>query len=112
MVGEPVEVNWFVASNSLGAFDVAESEIMGFNWRDIGHLREAANLGFIPDPEEIKVIGNMKALKKKFILKRDIWNYPALLAFNSKQLTHFFYFSSYAKMLHDIMYLFRKRPLD
>jgi len=112
MVGEPVEVNWFVASNSLGAFDVVVSEMMGFNWRDIGHLREAANLGFISDPEEIKVIGNTKALKKKFILKRDVWNYPALLAFNSKRLTHFFYFSSYAKILHDIMYLFRKRPLD
>jgi len=112
MVGEPVEVNWFVASNSLGAFDVVVSEMMGFNWRDIGHLREAVNLGFIPDSEEIKVIGNMKALKKKFILKRDIWNYPALLAFNSKQLTNFFYFSKYAKFLHDVMYLFRKRPLD
>jgi len=112
MVGESVEVNWFAASNSLGAFDVVVSEMMGFNWRDIGHLKEAANLGFIPDPEEIKVIGNMKALKKKFILKRDIWNYPALLAFNSKQLTNFFYFSKYAKFLHDVMYLFRKRPLD
>jgi len=112
MVGEPVEVNWFVASNSLGAFDAVVSEMMGFNWRDIGHLRETANLGFIPDSEEIKVIGNTKALKKKFILKRDIWNYPALLAFNSKWLTQFFYFSRYAKILHDIMYLFRKRPLD
>jgi uncharacterized protein (DUF362 family) len=111
MVGQAVEVNWFVASNSLGAFDIAVSEMMGLNWKNIGHLREAANLGFIPNPEEIKVIGDMEHLKKKFILKRNIWNYPALLAFNSKKLTHFFYFSKYAKILHDIMYLFRKRPL-
>ncbi len=111
MVGQAVEVNWFVASNSLGSFDIAVSEMMGLNWKSIEHLREAANLGFISDPKGIKVIGDMEHLKKKFILKRNIWNYPALLAFNSKKLTHFFYFSKYAKILHDIMYLFRKRPL-
>jgi len=110
-VGHAVEVNWFVASNSLGTFDIAISEMMGLNWKSIEHLREAVNLGFISDPKGIKVIGNMEHLKKKFILKRNIWNYPALLAFNSKKLTHFFYFSKYAKILHDIMYLFRKRPL-
>ena len=112
MVGHAIEVNWFVASNSLGASDAIVSEMMGFNWRDIGHLREAANLGFIPDRKEIKIVGDLKPLKRDFSLKRNFWNYPALFAFNSKQLTHFFYFSSYAKILHDIMYLFRKRPLD
>ena len=39
IVGNPVEVNWFVASNSLGAFDMVVSEMMGFDWRKIGHLR-------------------------------------------------------------------------
>jgi len=112
MVGQPVEVDWFVASNSLGAFDVVVSEMMGFNWKDIGHLKEAANLGFIPDRKEIKIVGDLEPLKRDFSLKRNFWNYPALLAFNSKRLTHFFYFSNYAKILHDIMYLFRKRPLD
>jgi len=112
MVGEPVEVNWFVASNSLGAFDTVVSEMMRFNWRDIGHLREAFNLGFIPDRKEIKIMGDLEPLKRNFSLKRNFWNYPALLAFNSKHLTNFFYFSRYAKFLHDVMYLFRKRPLD
>ena len=112
MAGKPVEVNWFVASNSLGAFDAVVSEMMGFNWRDIEHLREAANLGFIPDQKEISVVGDLWSLKRDFSLKRNFWNYPALLAFNSKRLTHFFYFSSYAKILHDIMYLFRKRSID
>jgi len=112
MMGQAVEVNWFVASNSLGAFDAVVSEMMGFNWKDIEHLREAANLGFIPNQKEISVIGDLKPLKRNFLLKRNFWNYPALLAFNSKQLTHFFYFSSYAKILHDIMYLFRKKNID
>jgi len=48
IVGQPFEINWFVASNSLGAFDMMVSEMMGFNWKNIGHLREAANRGFIP----------------------------------------------------------------
>ena len=112
MVGQSVEVDWFVASNSLGAFDTVVSEMMGFNWENIGHLREADNLGFIPDRKEIKIMGDLEPLKRDFSLKRDFWNYPALFAFNSKQLTNFFYFSRYAKILHDIMYLFRKRPLD
>jgi uncharacterized protein (DUF362 family) len=112
MVGKPFEINWFVASNSLGAFDMVVSEMMGFNWREIGHLREADNLGFIPGRKEIKIVGDLEPLKRYFSLKRNFWNYPALLAFNSKKLTHFFYFSKYAKFLHDAMYLFRKRPLD
>jgi len=92
MAGKPVEVNWFVASNSLGAFDSVVSEMMGFNWKDIGHLREGANLGFIPERKEISVIGDLEPLKRDISLKRNFWNYPALLAFNSKQLTHFFIF--------------------
>ena len=31
LMGDPVEVNWFVASNSLGAFDMIVSEMMGFD---------------------------------------------------------------------------------
>ena len=112
MVGKPFEINWFVASNSLGAFDMVVSEMMGFNWREIGHLREADNLSFIPGRKEIKIVGDLEPLKRDFSLKRNFWNYPALLAFNSKRLTHFFYFSKYAKFLHDVMYLFRKRSLD
>jgi len=112
IIGNPIEVNWFIASNSLGAFDSIVSEMMGFNWKNIRHLKGASNLGLIPDKKDIKIIGDIESLKKDFSLKRDFWNYPALLAFHSKQLTHFFYFSRYAKILHDFMYLFRKRPIE
>ncbi len=112
MVGDPIEVNWFVASNSLGAFDVIVSEMMGFDWEKVGHLRMAAKYGFIPGRDDIEVIGDTDALKKKFVLKRDVWNYPALAAFHSKRLTYLFYFSEYAKLLHDVMYTLRKRPIE
>jgi len=112
MMGDPVEVNWFVAANSLGAFDMVVSDMMGFDWRRIGHLKMAGKYGFIPTTDEIKIIGNPDALKRKFTLKRNFWNYPALAAFHSRKLTHLFYFSIWAKLLHDIMYTFRRRPIE
>jgi uncharacterized protein (DUF362 family) len=112
MVGDPIRVDWFISSNSLGAFDAVVSGIMGFNWKNIKHLKGANSLGLIPDEKDIKIIGNIESFKKDFSLKRNFWNYPALLAFHSKRLTHFFYFSRYTKILHDFMYLFRKRPIE
>lgn len=111
MIGDPIELNWFVASNSLGAFDMVVSEMMGFDWKKVGHLKMAAKYGLMPKREDIEVIGNIEFLKKKFVLKRDLWNYPALAAFNSNKLTHLFYFSKLSKILHDIMYTFRKKPI-
>ena len=111
MVGDPVEVNWFAASNSLGAFDMIVSEMMGFDWEKVGHIKLADKYGLMPKREDINVIGDIESLKKKFVLRRDFWNYPALAAFHSKKLTHLFYFSKLSKILHDIMYTFRKRPI-
>ncbi|MDP2277889.1 MAG: DUF362 domain-containing protein [Nitrospirota bacterium] len=111
MVGDPVELNWFVAGNSLGAFDMIVSEMMGFDWQKVGHLKMARKYGLLPDREDIKIVGDIEGLKRKFVLRRNFWNYPALVAFHSKKLTHLFYFSQWAKMLHDIMYMFRKRPM-
>jgi len=112
MMGDPIEINWLVASNSLGAFDMVVTEMMGFNWWRVGHLKMADYYGYLPKREDVKIIGDIETLKRKFTLKRDIWNYPALAAFHSKKLTHFFYFSRWAKLLHDIMYLFRTRPIQ
>jgi len=111
MVGDPVELNWFAASNSLGAFDMIVSEMMGFDWEKIGHLKMANKYGLIPKRNDINVIGDIESLRKIFILKRDLWNYPGLAAFHSSKLTHLFYFSIFSKPLHDIMYTFRKRPI-
>ena len=111
MVGDPVELNWFVAGNSLGAFDMIVSGMMGFDWQKVGHLKMARKYGFLPDREDIKIVGDIEGLKRKLVLRRNFWNYPALAAFYSKKLTHLFYFSQWAKMLHDIMYMFRKRPM-
>lgn len=109
--GDVVEVNWFAAANSLGAFDAIISEMMGFKWNEIGHLKVAQKYGYLPKKEDIELIGDTDSLRFKFSLRRGFWNYPALVAFQSKHLTNFCYLSNYAKIIHDIMYLFRKRPM-
>ncbi len=111
MLGEAVEMNWFAASNCLGAFDVIVAEMMGFDWKEVDHLKMSQKYGLIPKKEDIKVIGNIEPMKADFVLKRNFWNYPALAAFHSKKLTHLFYFSRLSKFLHDVMYTFRKRTI-
>jgi hypothetical protein len=88
------------------------SEMMGFDWQKVGHLKMAERYGYLPKREDINIIGNIDTLARKFTLKRNFWNYPALAAFHSRKLTHLFYFSMWAKLLHDIMYTFRKRPIS
>lgn len=112
IMGRPVEVNWFVASNSLGAFDMLVSEMMGFNWQKIGHLRTATAHGYMPKREDIDVVGDIGPLKRKFILRRNVWNYPAMAAFHSSSLTQLVYFSRWSKIIHDLMYTFRARPIE
>jgi len=112
MVGDPLEVNWFAASNSLGAFDMSVTKMMGFDWRKVRHLKVLANLGCLPDTRDIEIIGDIGRLKRKFVLKRDFWNYFPLIAFSSRKITYFFYFSRWAKLLHGVMDTFRKRPID
>jgi len=112
IVGDAVEVNWFAAANSLGAFDLIVSEMMGFEWRKINYLKAAEKYGYLPKKEDIELIGDIQSLKSKFSLRRGFWQYPALIAFKSRYLTELVYLSNYAKLLHDIMYLFRKRPIE
>jgi uncharacterized protein (DUF362 family) len=112
MAGKPVELNWFAASNSLGAFDMVISGMMGFDWKKIGHMKNAEKAGYMPLTGVIDVKGDLNSMKRKFKLKRNFWNYPALAAFHSQKLTYLFYLSGWSKLLHDIMYSIRKRPIS
>lgn len=114
MDGDAIELNWFVAADSLGAFDAVVSRMMGYDWRRVPHLRQAGAYGFVPADKDITIHGDPDALKMQFRLDRGFWTYPAFSAFHSKHLTQLFYLSRYAKFLHDVMYTFRKRdiPLD
>ena len=41
----------------------------------------------------------MNAMSQNFVLKRAFWNYPALIAFHSKYLTHLVYLSRQDKCM-------------
>lgn len=112
MNGKPIEVNWFAASNSLGAHDMIISEMMGFKWDKIGHLKMAEKYGYMPKKEDIEIVGDFDGLKRKFRLRRSFWNYPALVAFHSSYLTTLVYFSRFANILHKIMYSIREKPIN
>jgi uncharacterized protein (DUF362 family) len=111
MSGDVVEVNWFVAANSLGAFDAVVARMMGFEWKSVAHLQQAGRYGYVPDERSTKIVGNPETLARRFHLRRGFWTYPALAAFHSRRLTHLFYLSRYAKVMHDVMYTFRKRDI-
>jgi hypothetical protein len=112
MQGIPKQVDWFVAANSLGAHDMLTAEMMGFDWRNVEHLVQAHKRGFMPERKEVNIIGDLDALKRQFVLNRTMWNYPALFAFHSQWATKLVYLSRFSKLIHDVMYLVRKRPID
>jgi len=111
IIGTPVDLDWFAASNSLAAHDMVLSEMMGMDWKRIGHIREAVAAGPFPDGSGVKVVVDALWPKRTFRLRRRFWDYPAWIAFRSKRLTYLFYLSRLSGLLHWFMYLFRKRPI-
>lgn len=112
MDGIPIKVDWFVASNSLGAHDLVVSKLMEWEWTKVGHLVEAQKQGYLYEEKNIAIIGDISGLKRHFQLNRNFWNYPALVAFHSKWLTQLVYLSRFSDAIHDLMYTFRKRPIE
>ncbi|HWR28383.1 MAG TPA: DUF362 domain-containing protein [Negativicutes bacterium] len=106
MVGRTEKIGWFAAANSLLAHDRTIARMMRVDPETIGHLRsESRNEG-------VSIIGDLQGLAHSFALKRNLWNYPALVAFHSRWLTKLVYLSSCSKLIHDVMYCFRKRPTE
>ncbi len=108
MKGSPVKMDLIISSNSVGAFDRYVSELMGFSWRKISHLKRAAELGEMPmDLSEIKYNISPSELKTHtFKLKRTLRNYIALMGFKSRFLTWLGYESWFGRIiLHGILYI-------
>jgi uncharacterized protein (DUF362 family) len=111
ILGQPVLTNWFVASNSIGAFDTEIAALMGINWKTIKYLRQAQRNGLVPEKSRIRVERRQSIKSRRFVLNRTFWNYPALYAFRSQVLTWIVYDSALSKSLHNLMYLFRSKPI-
>jgi uncharacterized protein (DUF362 family) len=113
MDGDALELGWLIVSNSFEAADLLAAKLMRVDLTKIKHYRLAFKNGLVPKIEDIRINRDYKGfISNKFYLKRDVWNYLALAAFLNPWITHFFYESMFADLLHKIMYTFRKKPIS
>jgi uncharacterized protein (DUF362 family) len=109
MRGHPVELNWILVTNDLGAADRLACELMQIPLERIPYLKYAQELGFIPEKNEIIINQDIKPFRReKFFLRREWTDYPGFLAFHNPFLAYLAYFSPLAEVLHRILYLVRE----
>ncbi len=109
MRGDELELNWLLVSDNLFVADAVVAEIMGFDWRDIPHLRYALRKEGIESFDGVKFNTDRHAYKQhKFYLQREWTDYPGVFTFNSRLMAYIGYESILAKPLHWLLYLFRE----
>ena len=114
MEGDPIRMDLIIAASDAGAFDRYVSELMGFSWRRVRHLRRAAELGDMPSRlEDIEYnVSPSDARTHTFRLERTLRNYIALAGFNSRFLTWLGYESWFGRVvLHTILYAIAGKPV-
>lgn len=113
MRGEPVDLNWVLVADDIGAGAALVCELMQVPLSRIKHLSYAKKMGCIPDLDEIEVNQDIQPfVREKFVLRREWTDYPGYLAFHVPFIAHLAYFSPLADLLHRILYLFRKPFYD
>jgi uncharacterized protein (DUF362 family) len=113
MFGEQIKTDMLVASDDIGAFELAMLHLMGLEkWR-IGHLEEAKGRGMMPASLSPVAFNTDWRLfcSDRFFLKRTIQNWIGLAAFKSRFITWFGYESPFAKPLHSVLYSIKENPL-
>lgn len=109
MKGCPVELNWMLVTNNIGAGARLACELMQIQLDKIEHLRYAKKLGYIPDLNEIEINQDIHPfVVQRFSLRREWTDYPGFLAFHNPFIAYLAYFSPLADLLHRILYLFRE----
>jgi uncharacterized protein (DUF362 family) len=113
MRGEPVDLNWLLVTDDLGAGARLCCELMQIPMRRAAHLRYAERRGAVPDRSDIELNQPLEPfLREPFRLQRRWTDYPGLFAFRSRPLAHLAYFSPLAGALHRLLYLFREPFYD
>ncbi|HNS52180.1 MAG TPA: DUF362 domain-containing protein [Anaerolineae bacterium] len=109
MRGDPVELDWMLVADSLGAGARVACALMQVPLEEIRHLRYAQAQGLIPGLDAISLSQDVHPfLGEKFVLRRKWTDIPGLLAFRSPLLAYLGYFSPLAGSLHRLLYLFRE----
>lgn len=114
MEGDPVRMDLVIAADSAGSFDRYVSELMGVDWRRVGHLRRAVEAGNMPARLSAIAcnVSPGEASTHVFRLNRTVRNYIALTGFRSRFITWFGYESWFGRVvLHRILYAIAGRPV-
>ncbi len=114
MDGDPVRMDLIIAATDAGAFDRYVSELMGYPWWRVRHLRRAVALGDMPErlAEITCNIAPDQARTRRFHLDRTVRNYIALTGFKSRFLTWLGYESWFGRVvLHGMLYAIAGRPV-
>jgi uncharacterized protein (DUF362 family) len=113
MEGTPIRMDLVIAATDAGSFDLYTSELMGFPWQRVSHLRRAFALGDMPKLEEVDYnVSPAEAGTHRFHLKRTWRNRIALTGFKSRAVTWFGYESWFGRVvLHAILYTILGKPV-
>jgi uncharacterized protein (DUF362 family) len=113
MSGDPVELDWLIVSDDIGAAASVCCELMQVPMRRVRHLRVADARGWIPPRKDIETSQDVtQFVAEPFYLHRRWTDYPGLFTFRSRKLAYLGYFSPLAGALHRILYLFREPFYD
>jgi len=97
--GDVVKMNTIIVSNHFGAADLVGCHLMKFDPRKVKYLEVARKQGLIPKLEELIVNDSIhKFCSRTFKPIMRLNNYVAYIAFNSRLLTAFVYFSPFSKV--------------
>lgn len=114
MDGDPVRMDMIIAATDPGTFDRYVSELMGWSWKRVKHMKRAVGLGDMPrDLAEIQYnIAPAEAREHVFTLKRTVRHLIALSGFNSRFITWLGYESWFGRVvLHAILYAIAGKPV-
>ncbi len=114
MEGVPVAMDYVIGASDAGCFDRYASELMGFSWEQVPHLKRAVAVGDMP--KDLTTVGcNVSpaaARKHQFRLDRTGKNLIALAGFKSRFLTWLGYESWFGRVvLHGILYAIIGKPV-
>lgn len=115
MYGDPIKMNLLIASDDVGAGNLACCEIMGINPMTIPHFLTAKREGLLPDSLSNCMfnvdVRNFRR-QEKFVLHRSLLNWVALMGFKSEVLTYLGWDSFLAKYFHYLLYSIKGKPND
>jgi len=114
MAGEPIPMDLIIAGSNVGAFDLYVSELMGYSWTKVPHLKRAVALGDMPSKLDDLTCNILpSAIKKRdFVLRRTFRNYIALAGFKSRFITWLGYEAWFGRvLLHKILYAVAGKPV-